>query len=107
MLAMMSVTRTIRPMTRVAHPKPIFGCSWWNMIGYIIPPLERAQHTFSRKSTQKLLTETAAAGADTDCKGTVLLKVGGHNGNAGHEHHACTETGTEALGKDDLVVFLR
>ena len=61
----------------------------------------------SCKTTQKLLTETAAAGADTDGKGTVLLKVGGHNGDAGHEHHACTETGTEALGKCDLVVFLR
>ena len=37
----------------------------------------------------------------------MLLKVGGYDGDAGHEHHTCTETGAEALSEEDLVVLLR
>ena len=54
-----------------------------------------------------LLTETAAAGADTDSKGTVLAKVGGHDGDAGYEHHACTDAEAETLSEEYLVVMLR
>ena len=70
------------------------------------PAYDAVQHTNVCKTTS-LFTETATAGADTDGKGTVLHKVGGHDGDAGHEHHACTETSAEALRKYDLVVFLR
>jgi hypothetical protein len=54
-----------------------------------------------------LLTDTATAGADTNGKGTVLVKVGGHDGDAGYEHHACTDAGAEALSEEDLVVLRR
>ena len=70
------------------------------------PAYGAAQHKKVYRTTT-LHTKTATAGADTDGKGTVLHKVGGHDGDAGHEHHACTETSAEALRKHDLVVFLR
>lgn len=53
-----------------------------------------------------LLTDTATASADTDGKGTVLLKVGGYDGNAGYEHHACAEADADALSEEGLVVLV-
>lgn len=53
-----------------------------------------------------LLTDTATAGADTNGKGTVLVKVGGHDCDTGYEHHACTYACADSLSEEDLVVLI-
>ncbi len=52
-----------------------------------------------------LLTNTGAARADADGKGSVLVKVGGDDGDAWYEQHTCAEAEAEALSEEGLVVL--
>ena len=52
------------------------------------------------------LTQAAARGGDAHGQGAMPLKVGGHNGKAGHKYHASTNAEANALSEEGLIVLL-
>jgi len=53
-----------------------------------------------------MLTQTATRGGDAHGKGTMPVKVGGHDGKTGHKYHASTNAEANALSEEGLIVLL-
>lgn len=52
------------------------------------------------------LTKATATSGDADSKGSMFVKVSGHDGNAGYKKHACSDAEANTLSEEGLVVSL-
>jgi len=95
------VPNAINARIRTDQPKPSWGSSWRNTIGYITPPKSLAS---CYSDSRIYFTETAPAGCDTIRKCSSLGKILGQYSDRWYEEASTSDADNQSLRKHYLPV---